>query len=180
MAEEETVSSQLIYEGRAVKLRVDTVRMPGGRETSREIVEHSDCVAIIAVDADDGVLLVNQFRKPVEKELLEIPAGGIEPGEDAVATVRRELREETGYLPQKVERLGGFYSTPGYCTEYLHLYLASDLVPSSLNAEDTESIKLVRVPISQIPGLITSGSICDAKSIAGLLIFLKNRKGSPG
>ena len=180
MAEEETVSSQLIYEGRAVKLRVDTVRMPGGRETSREIVEHSDCVAIIAVDADDNVLLVNQFRKPVEKELLEIPAGGIEPGEDAVATVRRELREETGYLPQKVERLGGFYSTPGYCTEYLHLYLASDLVPSSLNAEDTESIKLVRVPISQIPGLIASGSICDAKSIAGLLIFLKNRKGSPG
>ena len=180
MVEEETVSSQLIYEGRAVKLRVDTVRMPGGRETSREIVEHSDCVAIIAVDADDGVLLVNQFRKPVEKELLEIPAGGIEPGEDAVATVRRELREETGYLPRKVERLGGFYSTPGYCTEYLHLYLASDLVPSSLNAEDTEGIKLVRVPISQIPGLITSGSICDAKSIAGLLIFLKNRKGSPG
>ena len=180
MVEEETVSSQLIYEGRAVKLRVDTVRMPDGRETSREIVEHSDCVAIIAVDADDDVLLVNQFRKPVEKELLEIPAGGIEPGEDAVATVRRELREETGYLPQKVERLGGFYSTPGYCTEYLHLYLASDLVPSSLNAEDTESIKLVRVPISQIPGLITSGSICDAKSIAGLLIFLKNRKGSPG
>ena len=176
MAEEETISSRLVYDGRAVKLRVDTVRMPGGRETSREIVEHSDCVAIIAVDADDNVLLVNQFRKPVEKELLEIPAGGIEPGEDAVATVRRELREETGYLPQKVERLGGFYSTPGYCTEYLHLYLASDLVPSSLNAEDTESIKLVRVPISQIPGLITSGSICDAKSIAGLLIFLKYRK----
>ncbi len=180
MVEEETVSSQLIYEGRAVKLRVDTVRKPSGREASREIVEHSDCVAIIAVDADGNVLLVNQFRKPVEKELLEIPAGGIEPGEDAVATVRRELREETGYLPQKVERLGGFYSTPGYCTEYLHLYLASDLVPSSLNAEDTEGIKLVRVPISQIPGLITSGSICDAKSIAGLLIFLKNRKGSPG
>jgi len=178
LAEEETISSQLVYDGRAVKLRVDTVRMPGGRETSREIVEHSACVAIIAVDADDNVLLVNQFRKPVEKELLEIPAGGIEPGEDAVATVRRELREETGYLPRKVERLGGFYSTPGYCTEYLHLYLASDLVPSPLNAEDTDSIELVRVPISQISGLITSGSICDAKSIAGLLIFLKYRKGN--
>ena len=177
MAREKTISSQLIYEGRAVKLRVDTVRMPGGRETSREIVEHGACVAIIAVDADDNVLLVNQFRRPVEKELLEIPAGGIEPGEDAVATVCRELREETGYLPRKVERLGGFYSTPGYCSEYLYLYLASDLVPSSLDAEDTEDIELVRVPISQIPGLITSGSICDAKSIAGLLIFLKYRKG---
>ena len=176
MVEEETLSSQLIYDGRAVKLRVDTVRMPSGREATREIVEHIDCVAIIAVDAGDNVLLVNQFRKPVGKELLEIPAGGIDPGEDPETTVRREMQEETGYLPRKVERLGGFYSTPGYCTEYLYLYLASDLVPSSLYAEDTEGIKLVRVPISQIPSLITSGSICDAKSIAGLLTLLEYRK----
>ena len=168
---EKTLSSQLIYDGRAVKLRVDTVRMPGGRETRREIVEHRDCVAIVAIDADDNVLLVKQFRKSVEKELLEIPAGGIDPGEDPVTTVRREMQEETGYLPRKLERLGGFYSTPGYCSEYLHLYLATDLTPSQLYAEDTESIKLVRVPISQIPGLIASGSICDAKSIAGLLIY---------
>ncbi len=168
---EKTLSSQLIYDGRVVKLRVDTVRMPGGRETTREIVEHSDCVAIVAIDADDNVLLVKQFRKSVEKELLEIPAGGIEAGEDPVTTVRREMQEETGYLPQKVERLGGFYSSPGFCTEYLHLYLATDLTPSPLYAEDTESIKLTRVPISQIPSLIASGSICDAKSIAGLLIY---------
>lgn len=173
---EETVSSQLIFEGRVVKLRVDTVGMPDGRETTWEIVEHSDCVAIIAVDADDNVLLVKQFRKPVEKELLEIPAGGIDPGEDAVAAVRRELQEEAGYLPQKVERLGGFYSAPGYCTEYLHLYLASDLVPSALHAEDTDSISLIRVPVSQVLGLISSGTICDGKSIAGLLTFLEYRK----
>ncbi len=177
MTVEETLSSRLIYDGRAVKLRVDTVRMAGGRETTREIVEHSDCVAIVAIDADDNILLVNQFRKPVEKELLEIPAGGIEPGEDPVTTVRRELREEAGYLPGKVGRLGGFYSTPGYCTEYLYLYLATELVPSQLYAEDTESITLVRVPISQITSLITSGSICDAKSIAGLLAFLEHQKG---
>ena len=176
MVEEKTLSSQLLYEGRAVKLRVDNVQMPSGRETTREIVEHDDCVAIIAIDADDNVLLVRQFRKPVGRELLEIPAGGIESGEDAVACVRRELQEETGYLPEKVERLGGFYSTPGYCTEYLYLYLATDLIPSQLYAEDTESIKLVRVAINQIPGLITSGSICDAKSIAGLLTFLEYRK----
>ena len=88
-----------------------------------------------------------------------------------MTTVRREMQEETGYLPRKVERLGGFYSTPGYCSEYLHLYLATDLTPSQLYAEDTESIKLTRVPISQIPALIASGSICDAKSIAGLLIY---------
>ena len=176
MAEEKTLSSRLIYDGRAVRLRVDTVRMPSGRETTREIVEHGDCVAIIAIDDEDNVLLVNQFRKPVEKKLLEIPAGGIEPGEEPVDCVRRELREETGFLPRRVERLGGFYSAPGYCTEYLHLYLATELVPSPLQAEDSESIRLVRVRLSEVPGLITSGSICDAKSIAGLLAFLEYRK----
>jgi ADP-ribose pyrophosphatase len=150
--------------------------MPSGRETTREIVEHGDCVAIIAIDTDDNVLLVNQFRKPVEKELLEIPAGGIEPDEDPVTAVRRELQEEIGCLPKKVERLGGFYSSPGYCTEYLHLYLATDLIASQLHAEDTESIRLTRVPVSQIPSLIASGTICDAKSIAGLLTFLEYQK----
>jgi len=175
LVEEKTLSSRLVYEGRAVKLRVDTVQTPDGRQTTREVVEHSDCVAIIALDADDKVLLVEQFRKPVEKELLEIPAGGIGPDEDPVTTVCREMREETGYLPQKVERLGGFYSTPGYCTEYLYLYLATDLTPSPLHAEDTDSISLVRVLTTQIPSLIASGNICDAKSIAGLLTFLYYR-----
>ena len=176
MAEERTISSQLLYKGRAVNLRIDTVKTAGGRQTTREIVEHGDCVAIIAIDADDNVLLVKQYRKAVEKELLEIPAGGIDPGEDPVTTVQRELSEETGYLPRKVDRLGGFYSTPGYCTEYLHLYLATDLVPHQLQAEDTENISLIRVPLSQISSLITSGSICDAKSIAGLLTFLEYQK----
>ena len=176
MTEEKTLSSQLIYDGRAVRLRVDTVRTAEGRETTRDIVEHADCVAVVTLDADNNVLLVNQFRKPAEKELLEIPAGGIDPGETPEETVRRELREETGYLPRKIERLGGFYSAPGYCTEYLYLYLAADLVPGPLHAEDTEGIQVVRVPISQIAGLIDSGKICDAKSIAGLLFFLEKQK----
>ena len=176
MAEEKTISSRLVFDGRAVKLRVDTVQVTGGRKTTREIVEHSDCVAVIAIDADDNVLLVKQFRKPVEKELLEIPAGGIDAGEDSEAAVIREMREETGYLPRKAEKLGGFYSTPGYGTEYLHLYLATDLTLGQLYAEDTENIEIVRVPVSQISRLIASGGICDAKSIAGLLTFLEYRK----
>ena len=176
MVEEKTLSSRLIYEGRAVKLRVDTVQMPSGRETTREVIEHSDCVAIVAIDANDNVLLVKQFRQAVEKVLLEIPAGGIEPDEDPAAAVSRELREETGYLPRKVEQLGGFYSTPGYCTEYLYLYLATDLITSPLKADDTESISLTRVPIFRISSLIASGGICDAKSITGLLTYLECQK----
>jgi ADP-ribose pyrophosphatase len=176
LAEEETLSRKLIYEGRAIRLRVDTVKTPSGRKTTREIVEHGDCVAIIAIDDEGNVLLVEQFRKPLEKRLLEIPAGGIEAGEEPADCVRREMREETGFLPQRVERLGGFYSAPGYSTEYLHLYLAAELVSNPLQAEDSEGIKLVRVRLSDVPALITSGSICDAKSIAGLLAFLEYRK----
>ncbi|MFC1941992.1 NUDIX hydrolase [Chloroflexota bacterium] len=176
MGEEKTISSETIFEGRAVKLYVDTVQTVNGRQATREIVEHADCIAVVAVDTDDNVLLVRQFRKPVEKELLEVPAGGIEAGEDAEAAVVREMQEETGFLPKKVERLGGFYAAPGYCTEYLYLYLATDLTPSRLYDEDTESIELVREPVSQIPYLIASGRICDAKSIAGLLTYLEYRK----
>ena len=174
--EEKTLSSQIIFDGRAVRLRVDTVETADGRQTTREIVEHADCVAIIVLDTDDNILLVSQFRKPIEKELLEIPAGGIDPGESPEDAVRRELREETGFSPERVKRLGGFYSTPGYCSEYLYLYLATDLTHSPLEAEDTGGISLVRVPVDEITGLITSGGICDAKSIAGLLAFLEHRK----
>lgn len=169
--EERTLSTEQIYQGQVVNLRVDRVEKPGGGETTREIVEHSDCVAIIAIDADGNVLLVRQFRQAAGKELLEIPAGGIDPDEDAAQAACRELQEETGYFPQKLERLGGFYSSPGFCTEYLHLYLATELTFSPLEAEDTESIEVVRVSSADIPELITSGKICDAKSIAGLLSF---------
>lgn len=166
---EKTLSSQQIYDGRAVKLRVETVAKPSGKTTTREIVEHSDCVAVVVLDSKNNAILVRQFRKAVGKILLEIPAGGIAPGEQPIACVRRELQEEIGYLPNKIDKLGGFYSAPGYCTEYLHLYVATHLIPSQLEAEDTKDIEVVRVPLSRIPELIASGEICDAKSVAGLL-----------
>ncbi len=88
--------------------------------------------------------------------------------------MKRELQEEIGYLPGKVTRLGGFYSAPGYCTEYLHLCLATELKPSKLTAEDTDEIEIVRVPVVEIKGLIESGQICDSKSVAGLLQFIQD------
>jgi ADP-ribose pyrophosphatase len=173
MLPEKRLSSREVYHGRGVNLRVDTVEKSDGKKTTREVVEHSDCVAVAALDDDDNVLLVRQFRHAVGKSLLEIPAGSIEPGEKPIDCVRRELQEEIGYLPQKIDSLGGFYSIPGYGTEYLHCYLATNLVPSRLIAEDTEDINLVRVPTNQIPQLIASSEICDAKSIAVLFSLLR-------
>ena len=173
---EETLSSQTIYEGMVLKLRLDDVCLPDGRKTRREVVEHSDAVAVVAVDGENNILLVKQYRKPAEKELLEVPAGCVDPGEKPADTVCREMREETGYKPNKIKRLGGFYSSPGFCTEYMHVYLATELVEDRLYAEDTDSIEVVRVPLEQVEGLIDSGAICDAKSIAGLLLYLKSLK----
>jgi ADP-ribose pyrophosphatase len=170
---ETTISTQRVYEGRAVKLRVDTVRKPNGKTTTREIVEHADAVAVVVLDSKNRVILVRQYRKAVGKTLLEVPAGGVDPGEQPINTVRRELQEEIGYLPNKIDKLGGFYSAPGYCTEFLHLYVATYLIPSKLEAEDTEDIEVVRVPLSKIPDLIASGDIADAKSVAGLLRVMR-------
>lgn len=176
MSQERTLETERIYQGKVVGLRVDTVELPSGSRTKREVVEHRGCVAIVAIDSEDNVLLVRQFRKPVEKELLEIPAGGIEDGEDPLACARRELDEETGTLAQSWERLSGFYTSPGFCTEYMHLYLATELGPGKLSAAPDEAIEVVRVPLASIHELIASGEICDAKSIAGLLLALRKRQ----
>ena len=175
---EKKLSREQIYSGRAVNLYLDTVEKPGGSRTTREVVEHSDCIAVVVVDGQGNVILVRQFRHAAGKFLLEIPAGGIDPDEEPIDCVRRELQEEIGYLPQKIERLGGFYSIPGYGTEYLHCFLATELMPSRLVAEDTEGIEVVRVPLDQMSQLIASGEICDAKSIAALLTFLFMKSGN--
>jgi ADP-ribose diphosphatase len=174
---EKKVSTRQIYQGRAVNLRVDTVQKASGTKTTREVVEHSDCIAVVALDEQGNVLLVRQFRHAVDSFLLEIPAGGIDSGEEPVDAVRRELQEEIGYFPRKIDKLGGFYATPGYGTEYLHCFVATDLVPARLVAEDTDDIELVRASNGQISQLIASGEICDAKSIAALLMFLFMRQG---
>ena len=174
MNREKVLGSKVIYQGRILKLRVDSVRTADGRQSTREIVEHDDCIGVVPVDADGNILMVKQYRLATGKELLEIPAGGVDPGEDAATAVIREMREETGLRPGKMERLAGFYLSPGFCSEYLHLYLATDLKPDPLSAEDTAGIEVVRVPAAQVPGLIASGKIEDAKSIAGLLLYLGN------
>jgi ADP-ribose pyrophosphatase len=172
---EKLLSSKEVFRGRAVNLRIDTIEKQSGQVTTREIVEHKDCIAVVVVDGANNIVMVKQFRTPVNRVLLEIPAGGVEDGEAPEDCVRRELQEETGYLPGKIERLGGFYAAPGYCSEYLHVFLATDLSESRLIAEDTDEIEVVRIPVPEVLKMIDSGEICDAKSIAGLLKYLGSR-----
>jgi ADP-ribose pyrophosphatase len=172
MSREKILSSRTVFEGRAVSLSVKTVEKGPGVTVTREIVEHRDCIAAVVLDDDGNVVMVRQFRIPTGKDLLEIPAGVMEEGESPDECVRRELQEEIGYLPQKISRMGGFYAAPGYCTEYINVFLASGLKESRLVAEDTDEIEVVMVPVAKIIGMIDSGEICDAKSVAGLLRFL--------
>lgn len=171
-----TISRHQIYDGRAIKVRVDTVVTASGRKTTREIVEHVDCIVALPLDEENNVIMVKQYREAIGKKLLELPAGGIDNGEQPVDTVRRELQEEIGYIPNKIEKIGGFYPSPGYNTEFLHLYLASELTPGKLHAEDTDEIEVVKVPVAEIPSLLESGEIIDAKSIIGLMKLLELRK----
>ncbi len=166
----QAINQETIFSGRIIETRVDTLLMPDGRQITREVVHHPGAVAIIPIDSDDNVLLVRQYRYAVGLELLEIPAGVIEEGESPDHTAQRELREETGYASRNLRALGGIYSSPGFCDEFLYIYLARDLVESRLPGDDDEDITLERVPVSEVDRLIRLGEIQDAKSVAGLLM----------
>ncbi|MDD4635442.1 MAG: NUDIX hydrolase [Dehalococcoidales bacterium] len=172
--QEITIGTNYVYKGTILNLRADIVKTATGRTASREVVEHVDSVGIIALDEQDNLLLVNQFRYPAGENLLEIPAGCIESGESPDSTVIRELREETGFEPGYLKKLGGFYLAPGYANEYMHIYIARELRYSPLVAEDTETIDLIKKTLPEVEEMIKSGQIKDCKTIAALFMFLNN------
>ncbi len=174
--QEQVVESRRLYEGRVVSLRADRVRLPSGREAVREVVEHAPVVAIVALDGEGNVLLVRQYRLPVQQSLLEIPAGGVDPGETAEEAAQRELQEETGQRAGRLERLSGFFLSPGYCDEYMDLYLATALEPSALAADVDESIEVVWLPLAEALRLIERGEIRDAKTVIGLWAAARYQK----
>lgn len=165
---ERVLESRRVYEGRVVNLRVDTVVLPDGRSAVREVAEHAPVVVIVPLDGDGNVLLVRQYRLPVQQSLLELPAGGIDAGESVEEAVQRELREETGQRAGRLERLAAFYASPGYCDELMHLYLATELEPSPLTADSDENIEVVLITLTDALALVDRGQICDAKTIIGL------------
>jgi len=167
---ERVTASRRIHEGRIVNLREDTVELSDGRTALREVVEHVEVAAVVPLDHNGEVILVRQYRLPAREALLEIPAGGVDRGESAEEAAQRELQEETGYRAGNLDRLAGFFVSPGYCTEFIHVFLATELAESVIAGDDDENIALERVTLAQAIRMIDVGEIKDAKSIVGLLL----------
>jgi ADP-ribose pyrophosphatase len=171
---ERVIASRRIHEGRICNLREDTVELANGRTAYREIVEHAPVVAIVPLDENGEVILVRQYRLAAEEALLEVPAGLVDEGEDLEAAAQRELQEETGYRAATLSRLGGFFVSPGFCTEFIHIYLARGLSESPLDGDEDEDIVVERVLLAEAVRLVESGAIKDAKSVAGILLAAKS------
>lgn len=166
---EEFVSREEIFHGRIVDLRVDTVRLPNGHLTTREVVDHPGGVAVVAIDEADNVLTVKQYRYAFSRVLEELPAGKLERGEDPRDAALRELAEETGATCETLTPLGEIYASPGGFGEILHLYMAEGLTFGEQHPDEDEFIRFERVPFASLLRRCLSGDIRDGKTVAGIL-----------
>ncbi|MFN3467564.1 MAG: NUDIX hydrolase [Candidatus Brocadiales bacterium] len=170
---EKTLQSELIYGGRRLRLYRDEVELPSGRKTHREVVEHPGSVAIVPIIKEGEVLLIKQYRYAIKGFLYEIPAGTLEKGETPEQCAMREMAEETGYLPRRLEKLGQLYPSPGVLNELMHLYKASQLVrkvsETGAPAHEEGIEQVVTLRLSQAMDMIKRGEIVDGKTICGLL-----------
>ena len=165
---ERKLSSQRIYDGRILNLRVDEVETERGKKAIREVVEHHTAIGIMALTETDELLLVRQFRYAVGEETLEICAGLVEEGESPKEAAEREMQEELGLFPGDLREIGRFYASPGFCTELLILFLAVDLRESKLSQDEDEDVAKVKTPCSEIPDLLACGAVRDSKTFAAL------------
>jgi ADP-ribose pyrophosphatase len=164
----ELIKSEIVYPGRAFTIRRDTLRMPDGHETRFDIVEHVGSVVILPADDEGNLLFVRQYRHATGLDLLELPAGTRDANEAPDACARREIREETGMAAGKLERLGGFYLAPGYSTEYMDVFLATELRYDPLEADEDEFLSVERLSISEVMAACQKGEFPDAKTLAAL------------
>lgn len=164
----ETLSKEIVYRGKAFDVHRDQVRLPNGQVAFLDIVEHPGAVTLLPIDSQDRILFVRQYRHAAGLDMLELPAGTLDEGEDPEACAYREVREETGMSAGKLRRIGGFLLAPGYSTEYMYIYLATDLHPNPLQGDDDEFISVEHITLNKVPELISQGVIQDAKSLAAL------------
>jgi ADP-ribose pyrophosphatase len=174
--DEFTIDTHHVYNGRLLKLRVERVKLPNGRETTREIVEHPGAVAIVPVLDNGKLLVVKQYRSAPGRRLIEIPAGTLEAGEAPLACAKRELIEETGYAAGRLRKLFSCYLAPGYSTEKIHFFLATRLVPTSGRQAEDESIIVQPIDLHEALKAIERGKIQDAKTISALYYLATRQK----
>lgn len=173
---ETIIKTDRVYNGRLFNLDVSEVRLPDGSTSVREIVRHPGATALIAVDAEGKILLVRQYRVASNRVMSEIPAGTRDGDEPPEICAVRELQEETGYKPGKLEALGGFYVAPGYTTEYIYLFLATELIESRLPGDSDEFIEVTRATLDEALRMIEQGEIADAKTIIGVLRYARLKR----
>ncbi|NLL37916.1 MAG: NUDIX hydrolase [Fretibacterium sp.] len=177
---EKPLAKRRIYEGRIVNLRVDDVELSDGRRATREVVEHDAAVGVLALTDRNSVLLVRQHRYAVGENTLEICAGLVDKGEDFEAAAMREMQEELGVKPGKLREIARFYTSPGFCTEELVLFLATELSASSLPQDEDENIETVEISCSELPQKLAQGVFRDAKTFAALTWLVAEMKGAWG
>jgi ADP-ribose pyrophosphatase len=165
--EELTLSSQPIFQGKVISLQVDTVQLPNGKTATREIIKHPGAVAVLAL-VDDRMLVVEQYRKPLERTQIEIPAGKLDNGEDPMEAAKRELEEETGYRCETMKLLCSFYTSPGFADEIIHLYVADQLTQGDAHLDEDEFLDCESVTLEQAQQYIREQRISDAKTITAV------------
>ncbi len=165
-----TLLSRRMFNGRAVKVWLDQVQYPDGRQVSIEVVRHPGSVTILPVDEAGQICFVRQYRHPAGQLLLELPAGTLEPGEAPIVTAAREIREEIGMAADSLIPLGSFYIAPGYSDEFMHTYLATSLSPDALDPDAGEYIQVEKFPIAEIYAMLERGEIADMKTVAVLAL----------
>ncbi|WP_058303770.1 NUDIX hydrolase [Gorillibacterium timonense] len=177
--EEVTLEVKPIFQGKIINLDVETVKLPDGGTATREIVRHPGAVCVLA-RLGERILVVEQYRKALGRNLVEIPAGKLERGENPLEAAERELQEETGYTAGRIKKLTSFYSAPGFCDELLHLYLADELVAGESHPDEDEFLECGALTLEEAKSLIADGGIADAKTILAVqaweLLLLRESK----
>jgi ADP-ribose pyrophosphatase len=175
--EEKTIASEHIYQGNVISVGKLTVTLPNGKEATRDLVTHPGASVVIPVSDDGCLYMVRQYRKPIEMESLEIPAGKLDKGEDPAVCAKRELKEETGLDAEEIKHILSVHSTPGFCNEVLHMYVAQGLKEGEACADEDEFISSEKIPVDELIDKVLKHEITDAKTIIGILLADKILKG---
>ena len=165
---ERRVSSRLVYDGKLLKVRSDTVRLPDGAAAEREWIDHPGAVAVLAVTDAGELVMERQFRYPLSRDMIEVPAGKIDPGEDPLATARRELKEETGYTASEWTHVATIHLAIGYSNERIEIYLAKGLGRETAKLDEEEFLEVFTLPLATALAWVREGRITDSKTVASL------------